>query len=126
MRDLRLKRKNFERVFMQRLFDAFAELGLAGRGVLQRVPALSYDTTPGTSKDEQEKAVALDAMLGRVHHRDGLALSQLTARLSAVLGNRLDDRENPLGAGAAVRIFSAGGAQPGRGDPGQTDHAQAV
>ncbi len=113
MRDLRLKRKNFERVFMQRLFDAFAELGLAGRGVLQRVPALSYDTTPGTSKDEQEKAVALDAMLGRVHHRDGLALSQLTARLSAVLGNRLDDRENPLGPAQLCEFFLQAGRSLG-------------
>lgn len=32
MRDLRLKRKNFERVFMERLFEAFASLGQAGRG----------------------------------------------------------------------------------------------
>ncbi len=113
MRDLRLKRKNFERVFMQRLFDVFAELGLAGRGVLERVPALSYDTTPGTSKDEQEKAVALDAMLGRVHHRDGLALSQLTARLSAVLGNRLDDRENPLGPAQLCEFFLQAGRSLG-------------
>ena len=38
MRDLRLKRKNFERVFMEQLFAAFANLGLAGQGERQLVP----------------------------------------------------------------------------------------
>jgi hypothetical protein len=46
MRDLRLKRKNFERVFMERLFQAFGGLGQAGRGELQMVPVMSYDTAP--------------------------------------------------------------------------------
>lgn len=113
MRDLRLKRKNFERVFMERLFDAFADLGQAGRGELQLVPVLSYDAAPGTSRDELEKAVALEAMLGRVRHRDGLALGQLTARLSALLGNRLDDCENPLGPALLCECFLRAGRSLG-------------
>ncbi|AUG05815.1 DUF1631 domain-containing protein [Pseudomonas sp. S09G 359] len=113
MRDLRLKRKNFERVFMERLFDAFADLGQAGRGELQLVPVLSYDAAPGTSRDELEKAVALEAMLGRVRHRDGVALGQLTARLSALLGNRLDDRENPLGPALLCECFLRAGRSLG-------------
>lgn len=32
MRDLRLKRKNFERGFMEQFFQAFDNLGLAGQG----------------------------------------------------------------------------------------------
>jgi hypothetical protein len=113
MRDLRLKRKNFERVFMERLFDAFAELGQAGRGELQLVPVLSYDAAPGTSRDALEKAVALEAMLGRVRHRDGLALGQLTARLSALLGNHLDDHENPLGPALLCEFFLRAGRSLG-------------
>ena len=113
MRDLRLKRKNFERVFMERLFEAFAGLGQAGRGELQLVPVVSYDAVPGSSKDNLEKAVALEAMLERVRHRDGLALGQLTARLSVLLGNRLDDRENPLGPALLCEFFLRAGRSLG-------------
>jgi len=113
MRDLRLKRKNFERVFMERLFEAFASLGVTGRGERQLVPVVSYETTPGTSRDELEKAVALEAMLGRVRHRDGLALGQLTTRLSALLGNHLDDRENPLGPALLCEFFLRAGRSLG-------------
>ena len=113
MRDLRLKRKNFERVFMERLFEAFAYLGQAGRGERQLVPVVSYETAPGNSRDELERAVALEAMLGRVHHRDGLALGQLTSRLSALLGNRLDDRENPLGPALLCEFFLRAGRSLG-------------
>ena len=113
MRDLRLKRKNFERVFMERLFEAFADLGQAGRGERQLVPVVSYDVAKGASRDDLEKAVALEAMLGRVRHRDGLALGQLTARLSALLGNRLDDRENPLGPALLCEFFLRAGRSLG-------------
>jgi len=113
MRDLRLKRKNFERVFMERLFEAFAGLGQAGRGELQLVPVVSYDAVPGSSRDNLEKAVALEAMLERVRHRDGLALGQLTARLSVLLGNRLDDRENPLGPALLCEFFLRAGRSLG-------------
>ncbi|MGK9415581.1 DUF1631 domain-containing protein [Pseudomonas cedrina] len=113
MRDLRLKRKNFERVFMARLFEAFARLGHAGRGEAQLVPVVSYEAATGSSRDDLEKTVALEAMLGRVRHRDGLALGQLTARLSALLGNRLDDRENPLGPALLCEFFLHAGRSLG-------------
>jgi hypothetical protein len=113
MRDLRLKRKNFERVFMERLFEAFASLGQAGAGESHGVPVVSYDAPPGVSTDELEKAVALDAMLGRVRHRDGLALGQLSKRLGALLGNGLDDRENPLGPALLCECFLHAGRSLG-------------
>lgn len=113
MRDLRLKRKNFERVFMARLFEAFARLGQARRGEAQLVPVVSYEAATGSSRDDLEKTVALEAMLGRVRHRDGLALGQLTARLSALLGNRLDDRENPLGPALLCEFFLHAGRSLG-------------
>jgi hypothetical protein len=113
MRDLRLKRKNFERVFTEQLFAAFANLGLVGQGERLLVPVVSYDAVPGTSRDEVEKAVALEAMLGRVRHRDGLALGQLTARLSALLGKHLDERENPLGPALLCEFFLRAGRSLG-------------
>ncbi len=113
MRDLRLKRKNFERVFMEQLFEAFACLGQAGRGEQHWVPVVSYDAAAGSSRDELEKAVALEAMLGRVQHRDGVALGQLTARLSALLGNPLDARENPLGPAMLCEFFLRAGRSLG-------------
>ena len=113
MRDLRLKRKNFERVFVEQLFEVFASLGQAGRGERQWGPVVSYETASGTAKDDKEKAVALEAMLGRVRHRDGLALGQLTSRMSAVLGNRLDDCENPLGPALLCEFFLRAGRSLG-------------
>ncbi|WP_339528973.1 DUF1631 domain-containing protein [Pseudomonas mucidolens] len=113
MRDLRLKRKNFERGFMQQFFEAFANLGQAGQGELQLLPKVSYEAPPGASADDLEKAVALEAMLGRVMHRDGLALGQLTARLGTVLGKRLEDRENPLGPAMLCDYFLRAGRSLG-------------
>ena len=62
MRDLRLKRKNFERVFMEQLFKAFASLGGAGRGELQMVPVMSYEALSDTSRGDVERTLALDAI----------------------------------------------------------------
>lgn len=113
MRDLRLKRKNFERVFMEQLFATFANLGQVEGGGAQLVPVVSYDAVSGTCTDDLEKAVALEAMLGRVRHRDGLALGQLTARLSAVLGSPLDERQNPLGPALLCEFFLQAGRSLG-------------
>lgn len=113
MRDLRLKRKNFERVFMEQLFAAFANLGLVALGERQLVPLVSYDAVPGSSGDELEKAVALEGMLGRVRHRDGLALGQLTARLCALLGKPLAERQNPLGPALLCEFFLRAGRSLG-------------
>ena len=113
MRDLRLKRKNFERVFVEQLFEAFADLSHAGQGELQLVPVVSYDLDVGASKDDLEKAVALKVMVDRVHHRDGLALGQLTTRLGALLGNRLNDWENPLGPALLCEFFLRAGRSLG-------------
>ncbi|KRA27673.1 DUF1631 domain-containing protein [Pseudomonas sp. Root569] len=113
MRDLRLKRKNFERVFMEQLFAAFGDLGLAGRGDMHLVPVVSYEGVSGTSADEAEKAVALEAMLSRVRHRDGVALGQLSARFSELLGRRLDDHENPLGPALLCEFFLQAGRSLG-------------
>ncbi|WP_330209230.1 DUF1631 domain-containing protein [Pseudomonas sp. AM4(2022)] len=113
MRDLRLKRKNFERVFMEQLFVAFANLGQARCSGAHLVPVVSYEAVPGTSADDVEKAVALEAMLGRVRHRDGLALGQLSARMSELLGRRLDDPENPLGPARLCEFFLQAGRSLG-------------
>jgi len=113
MRDLRLKRKNFERGFMEQLFDAFANIGQVGWGEQQLLPVVSYEALPGASSDELEKGVALEAMLGKVQHRDGLALGQLTARLSELLGKRLDDRGNPLGPAMLCKFFLQAGRSLG-------------
>ncbi|KAF1032953.1 MAG: hypothetical protein GAK37_00273 [Pseudomonas sp.] len=113
MRDVRLKRKNFERGFLDLLFDAFAHLGQAPRGELHLVPVVSYAAQPANARDAQEKAVALEAMLGKVQRRDGLALGQLTARMSELLGKHLSDRENPLGPAMLCEFFLQAGRNLG-------------
>ncbi len=113
MRDLRLKRKNFERVFMEQLYAAFANLSQADSGALHPVPVVSYEVAGAIRADDREKAVALEAMLGRVRHRDGVALGQLSARLSEVLGRPMTDHENPLGPARLCQFFLQAGRSLG-------------
>lgn len=97
MRDLRLKRKSIERIFFEQFFDGFIRL-------------TRYDTThtilsqPSFSQthatlpsDEQERNVAVEAMVNKVLNQDGFALDQLTARLSTLLGRSLMEQHNPIG-----------------------------
>jgi len=112
MRDLRLKRKSIERGFLEKFSEAFV-------GLAQYDPALvlplsaTCDASTETPNDNLEKTVALDAMVAKVLNRDGFALGQLTARLSALLGRFLDDRGNPLGPAMLCEYFLQAGRNLG-------------
>ncbi len=111
MRDLRLKRKNIERGFLECFYEAFA-------GLIQYVPAhaslpLTMTVDPVERQDDHERQVALHAMVSRALNRDGLALRQLTLRLSALLGKRLDDARNPLGPTMLCEYFLRAGRNLG-------------
>ena len=98
MRDLRLKRKNIERSFLQRLFEAFVR---CARGGLARtdapLEALTGESLSLLNNDDLEESVAIDAMVAKVLGRDGQAFEHLTQRIGAVLSVRLDPALNPLG-----------------------------
>ncbi|VVO09696.1 DUF1631 domain-containing protein [Pseudomonas fluorescens] len=113
MRDLRLKRKSMERGFLEQFLEAFAGLIQydQARASLPRAP--TCDPVMQTPNDELERAVALDAMVTRVLSRDGFALDQLTARLSALLGKRLDDLHNPMGPTLLCEYFLQAGRNLG-------------
>jgi hypothetical protein len=112
MRDLRLKRKNIERGFLEQFFEAFV-------GLTQYDPTHSTlprtlmfeDSAPRT--DDMERSVAVETMVGRVLKRDGFALNQLTLRLNALLGNTLDDQHNPLGPAMLCEFFLQAGRNLG-------------
>ncbi|MGE7959779.1 DUF1631 domain-containing protein [Pseudomonas sp. NPDC089530] len=112
MRDLRLKRKSIERTFLEKLAQAFV-------GLVQYDPApaiaqaVAYTPPAGACHDELERAVALEAMIAKAGNRDGFALDQLTARLNALLGKRLDERSNPLGAAMLCEYFLDAGRSLG-------------
>ncbi|AZD13799.1 DUF1631 domain-containing protein [Pseudomonas chlororaphis] len=112
MRDLRLKRKSIERGFLEKLFEAFVDL-------VQYDPApaiaqaVAYVPPADTCQDDLERTVALEAMVAKAGNRDGFALGQLTARLSALLGKHLDDRSNPLGPAMLCEYFLESGRSLG-------------
>jgi len=112
MRDLRLKRKSIERGFLEKLFEAFV-------GLVQYDPApaiaqaVAYVPPADTCQDDLERTVALEAMVAKAGNRDGFALGQLTARLNALLGKRLDDRSNPLGPAMLCEYFLESGRSLG-------------
>lgn len=98
MRDLRLKRKNIERGFLQKVFESFANLNQYEIGKPQpALDAVSFDSLSLVQNDELEETVALDAMVAKVMSRDAVALGHLTTRLNAVISKKLDDKSNPLG-----------------------------
>ncbi|MBH3341828.1 DUF1631 domain-containing protein [Pseudomonas mendocina] len=98
MRDLRLKRKNIERGFLQKVFESFANLNQYEIGKQQpALDAVSFDSLSLVQNDELEETVALDAMVAKVMSRDAMALGHLTTRLNAVISKKLDDKSNPLG-----------------------------
>ncbi|VVO31438.1 DUF1631 domain-containing protein [Pseudomonas fluorescens] len=109
MRDLRLKRKNIERVFLEQFFEAF--VGLTGN--IQTVLPQAFDTPAQQSGDDLERRVAVEAMVNKVLSRDGFALDQLTARLSTLLSKTLVTAHNPLGPAMLCEYFMQAGRNLG-------------
>jgi hypothetical protein len=97
MRDLRLKRKNIERGFLQRIFEAFATLNQYEIGKPVQLDSVAYDSLSLVQNDDLEESVALDSMVSKVLGRDSLALGHLTARLNALVSKKIEDKSNPLG-----------------------------
>src|SRR3990167_3602310 len=96
MRDLRLKRKNIERGFLQKIFESFATLNQYEIGKPAPLDAVSFDTLSLVQNDALEESVALDSMVAKVVSRDGTALSHLTTRFNAMVSKKLDDKINPI------------------------------
>ena len=109
MRDLRLKRKDIERVFLEQFFEAF--VGLTGN--IQTVLPQAFDTPAQQSGDDLERRVAVEAMVNKVLSRDGFALDQLTARLSTLLSKTLVTAHNPLGPAMLCEYFMQAGRNLG-------------
>ncbi|SDU15025.1 DUF1631 domain-containing protein [Pseudomonas mandelii] len=104
MRDLRLKRKSIERGFLEHFFEAFVSLSQHDSAQAALPQALAFETD-ALPNDDLERSVAVDAMVSKVLSRDGFALDQLTARLSALLDKALDDEHNPLGPARLCEYF---------------------
>lgn len=107
MRDVRLKRKMIERGFLQRVFESFATLNQYEIGAAPLLDTVSTDALSLVHNDTLEENVALDTMVSRVMHRDGLALGHLTTRLNAVISKKLEDKTNPLGPRLLCEQFLA-------------------
>lgn len=105
MRDLRLKRKNIERGFLQKVFEAFATLNQYEIGKPAPLDAVSFDALSLVQNDALEESVALDSMVAKVVSRDATALSHLTTRFNAMVSKKLDDKTNPLGPTCLCEFF---------------------
>lgn len=112
MRDLRLKRKNIERGFLEKFYEAFVRIGQYDLGE-PSASTMTYDKLALVPHDELERTVALDAMVGKVMARDGLALGQLTTRLNTLVPRKLTDDSNPLGPAMLCEYFLQAGRNLG-------------
>ena len=105
MRDLRLKRKNIERGFLYRLFNAFITLThppvneptLMGKGL----PPNGFSLLG----NDLERAEAVNSMVSKVLIRDHRALCHLTTRFNTLSWMRLDEQSNPLGPAMLCEYF---------------------
>ncbi|MCU1748515.1 DUF1631 domain-containing protein [Pseudomonas sp. 6D_7.1_Bac1] len=113
MRDLRLKRKSIERGFLESYFEAFVGLIQYDQAHATAPLAMSFDPSTDLPHDDLERQVALEGMVTKALKRDGLALGQLTARLSALLGKPLDDSHNPIGPAMLCEYFLQAGRNLG-------------
>jgi hypothetical protein len=105
MRDLRLRRKNIERGFLQKVFEAFATLNQYEIGKPAPLDAVSFDTLSLVQNDALEESVALDTMVAKVVSRDGIALGHLTTRFNAMVSKKLDNKTNPIGPTCLCEFF---------------------
>jgi hypothetical protein len=113
MRDLRLKRKSIERVFLEQFFAAFIRLAQYESAFAALPQALAADASTAQPDGERERTVAVQAMVCRVLDRDGFALDQLTARLCALLGKEPGELHNPLGPAMFCEYFLQAARQLG-------------
>ena len=105
MRDLRLKRKNIERGFLNRLFDAFIALTqpsaneptLLGKGLSPNGFSLLGN--------DFARAEAVNSMVSKVLNRDHLALCHLSTRFNSLSWKGLDEQSNPLGPAMLCEYF---------------------
>lgn len=105
MRDLRLKRKNLERSFMQELADNFSQLCQRSIGRRKQTEQPSMDSLSLVQNDELEESVAIDTMTNKVMNRDMVALNHLTSRISQILQRNISVEDNPLGPKALSTAF---------------------
>ncbi|MFJ2283706.1 DUF1631 domain-containing protein [Pseudomonas sp. NPDC087803] len=112
MRDLRLKRKNIERGFLEQFFEAFVAL-IQYDAVQPTLPGTLIFEESAPRTDDMERSVAVETMVGRVLKRDGFALDQLTARLNVLLGKDFDNYHNPLGPAMLCEFFLQAGRNLG-------------
>lgn len=111
MRDLRLKRKSIERLFLDTVHEAFARLAEPEPEHTPATVAPVLSFTPGQS----ERAAAVEAMVTRVKARDGVALQQLGLRLQTLLERHVPEQCNPLNPIALCRCFLEAGQSLGVG-----------
>ena len=127
MRDLRLKRKSIERVYLQKVFEEFSALNQVQSG--KSVPTLdtvSFDSLSLVQNEELEESVAVDAMVARVMSRDASALAHLSTRLNTLVGRKVDEKSNPLAPRPLTAAFLDACQGLGVEIKGQADHSQAV
>lgn len=105
MRDLRLKRKNIERSFLQQLFESFANLNLYTIGQPPVLDKQSFDSLSLVQDEVLEEAVAIDSMVAKVKRRDEQALHQLTTRFNQLISQKITEDSNPLSARALSETF---------------------
>ncbi len=105
MRDLRMKRRNIERGFLQQLFEAFSKLNQYEIGKPPAPETVSFDSLSLVQNDELEESVAVDTMVAKVMSRAAQPLGHLTTRMNALISKKLDDKSNPLGPHALCDYF---------------------
>lgn len=113
MRDLRLKRKSIERVFLEKLFEGFVSFAQYDIAQMSFPRSVICDPLVQIPSDEPERAVALETMVAKALSRDGFALGQLTERLGVLLGKHLDDQHNPMGPAMLCEYFLEAGRDLG-------------
>ena len=105
MRDVRLKRKNIERSFLERLFFAFLKLTQPDTSESALQDPVPTQSAFSLVIVDSERDQAINAMVTQVLARDQLDLCHLTTRLNTLSWVTLNEHTNPLGPAMLCEYF---------------------
>ncbi|GAB2196349.1 DUF1631 domain-containing protein [Sessilibacter sp. MAH4] len=109
MRQMRLRRRDMEGEFIQRIHASFDQLAdpEAENRENNWEKSLDIDNLSLVNNDQLEQNVAIEAMINKAVEKSATALQHLTLRLNSLVPIQVTQRTNPMGPNEVCNAFVA-------------------
>ncbi|MCE2028713.1 DUF1631 domain-containing protein [Sessilibacter corallicola] len=108
MRQVRLKRREMETEFIQRIHDSFDRLAQSqeeGAEEQEWNENLDLDNLALINNDQLEQNVAVESMVNKAVEQSSTALQNLTLRVNSLVPVKVSQRNNPIGPSEICNSF---------------------